>query len=289
MHHPRLTGLVELFKWRLSLAIAASASAGYLLRPARDLGVLAWLFAGVFAVAVGCGCLNHYQDRHLDRDFLRTRNRPMPAGRVGEGEALGMAVLLMAAGMAGLVWGPFPVSVGATTALAAFCYNGLYTPLKTRTSFALIPGIACGALPPLIGWFAAGGHLGSLPVWGLMVVFGVWQPPHYWLIMLAHQEDYRRGRIPSMLLIFSRIQIERILFVWVVALAMALLALPLSAGVLSPFLVAVMVVLVALFTALFAYQLFIRAEGPSFRFLFVCVNLAVFLGVALTVLHRFRG
>lgn len=282
----RVRDVLILLKWRLSLAIAAAATAGYALHSAAGRAKAALLFSGMLFLASGAGCLNNWQDRMFDRDLERTRGRPLPAGRIAAGKALALAAILMAAGLTTLATGPFPWSAFATAAFAVICYNALYTPLKTRTLFAMAPGILCGALPPLIGWLAAGGRATAVPVWGFVTVFGLWQPPHFWLIVLRHYGDYPRGGRPSLLTIFSRQQIVRILFVWTLALSMALLTLPLTAGVLSPFLVGTQLVNAALLTGVFSYHLFRRSAGPDYRLLFTWINAAVFAGVVLTIFSR---
>lgn len=278
-----LKDIASVVKLRLSLPLAASALFGYLLRPGAPAAGAAGLFFSVLALSAGAGCLNNWQDRTLDRALARTRSRPLPAGRIGAGRALALAVLLLAAGLGGLLAGPNPGRAAAAGALAVLCYNAIYTPMKPRTLYALAPGIACGVLPPLIGWLAAGGGFHAGPIWTLMTIFGLWQPPHFWLLVLAHQEDYRTGPVPSMLAVFSQEQLARILFMWVVALAMALLALPLAAGF-SAGLVAAVVLDACVLVAFFALRLFARERPGNYRSLFAALNLAVFLAAAAAVL-----
>ena len=94
-------------------------------------------------------------------------------------------------------------------------YNLIYTPLKRRTILAIVPGAVCGVLPILMGWMAAGGGLASPKVWILVVIFGVWQLPHFWLVVLANRRDYRSSGIPNMLGILSVRQLRKLVFVWV--------------------------------------------------------------------------
>lgn len=279
-----LADILRLIKGRLALAVGAATFAGYALHPAAPLVGALPLLAGIIILAAGAGCLNNWQDRHFDRLLDRTRDRPLPAGRVGAPLALALACGLIAVALAILCIAPFPWRAPITAAVSVLCYNALYTPLKRWSVLAMAPGIACGSLPPLIGWFAAGGGLDSAAVWGLIVVFGLWQPPHFWLIVLRHHGDYPRGGFPSLLSILTRPQIIRILFSWAVALAMALLSLPLAVRTMSPLLVSALLADSALMIALFAGQLFFRRSPPNYRLLFVWLNLTVFVGVFLAVL-----
>jgi protoheme IX farnesyltransferase len=281
-----LADLLLLVKFRLCLGVACSAALGWLLRTGARGVAPALLFASVLALACGAGCLNNVQDARLDRAFARTRGRPLPAGRIRPARAVAIAALLLGAGLAGLFLGPFPPACGWTGLLSVLCYNAVYTPLKRRTLYALVPGVVCGALPPLIGWLAAGGPSDDLLIAGVMIASGLWQPPHFWLVVLKHHADYRQGAIPSMLSVFSRGQVTRILFAWVVALAVALLALPLAARADASWLAAAVATDAVLLVVIFAGQIFARPAGPSYRLLFALLNLAVLAAVALVALHR---
>ena len=291
---PRAAGLrggdlARLLKLRLSLMIAAASVAGYFLCQDKiSLGV-AILFGSVLALSAGAGCLNNLQDRDTDRLFERTRCRPLPAGRISARLALLLAVALLVAGLLGLLAGPFPARAALAAGLAIVCYNGLYTPLKGRTILGLVPGIACGAMPPLIGWLAAGGQALAPPIWVLMAVFGLWQPPHFWLILLAHGDDYSTGPVPPMLALFSKRQLTRLLFVWVTAVGAGLTALPLGASVPSTALAILTLLNATALVGLCGYQLFARKTDPDYKLLFVYLNAAVFIGVALSVLQRMTG
>lgn len=287
-HAGRAADLAGLSKLRLSLAIASSALAGYILQRGAVTPEAGVVFMAVLSVAAGCGALNNVQDRTLDATLTRTCGRPLPAGRVRPATALILAGMLMSAGLAALAAGPFPLSAALATAAAAACYNGLYTPMKRRTLHALTPGIVCGALPPLAGWLAAGGSARDPAVWALMVAFGLWQPPHFWLIVLAHPGDYGSGRLPSMLRLFSRAQLARILFAWVAALSLSLPALLLVLGRPDALLAAAMSVDTAALLGVFAWQLFGRPE-PRLALLFASLNSSVLLAVALLVVRRLTG
>jgi protoheme IX farnesyltransferase len=278
-----LQDLISVLKLRLSLFVALAALMGYLLRRGAPVEGAITVFFSMLALSAGAGCLNNWQDRTLDRTLERTCTRPLPAGRMSTGGALALACLLILTGLGGLLSVPAPAWPFATGLLAVILYNAVYTPMKPRTLYAMGPGVLCGVLPPLVGWLAAGGRFHAGPIWTLMTVFGLWQPPHFWLHMLVHQKDYRPGSMPSMLAVFSRAQVVRITFIWVMALAIALLALPLAVGS-SMTLLLVIVLDVALLVASFAHALFVRDEPGSYRLLFAELNAAVFLAAAAAVL-----
>ena len=275
-----LSDLISLLKLRLALAIAASALMGYWLHPAHTLQGALDVFASVLALAAGAGCLNNWQDRTLDIDSPRTRSRPLPAGRMRPGTALVLAWLLLFAGLIGLPPGN-PVSGPVVAGALAVClYNWIYTPLKSRTVFALVPGVLCGVLPPLVGWLAAGGGLERGPIWTLVTVYGLWQPPHYWLRLLACRADGGACGAPPVLALFSKAQLVRVVFVWILALAMALLILPLTFGPAWPILVIVLSS-VGLLVGSSAYVLLLHAKPGLYRLLFAAINATVFLATGI--------
>jgi protoheme IX farnesyltransferase len=156
----------------------------------------------------------------------RTKKRPIPAGTVKPWAALVLSALLAAGGFSLLLaWcGPVPASLGG---LALLWYNGLYTPLKRVTAFAVIPGAVIGALPPAIGWTAAGAGVRDPRLFALVFFFFVWQVPHFWLLLFKHGEDYERAGFPSLTRLFMRPQLARLTFVWMLCTAAASLLLPL--------------------------------------------------------------
>ena len=137
----------------------------------------------------GALALNQYIERDFDARMRRTRNRPIPSGRITPGRALifGLALLVV-----GVVW--LALTVGripaAFTVLSALAYLFAYTPLKRRTYLATIVGAVPGALPALIGWTAAGADPG-LGAWLLFGIFFLWQLPHVLALAWLLQDDYK--------------------------------------------------------------------------------------------------
>jgi protoheme IX farnesyltransferase len=110
--------------------------------------------------------------------------------------------------------------------LAMGWYNGLYTPLKRVSGFAVVPGSVIGALPPAMGWAAAGGGLGDPAVLALCFFFFIWQVPHFWLLALLHRKSYEEARLPTLHRHFTERQILRLIFTWTCATAAACALLP---------------------------------------------------------------
>ncbi|HLF57918.1 MAG TPA: heme o synthase [Thermoanaerobaculia bacterium] len=186
--------LLELAKPRITLLVTLTTAAGFAV--ATPYGEVAWsLFAhtvvGTALVAAGSAALNQYFERELDARMRRTANRPLPAGRRRPATALGWGLLLGTLGIAELLLAvnTLTAALAAATLLA---YVFVYTPLKTRTSFATIVGAVPGAAPPVLGWTGATGEL-ELGAWLLFALLFLWQLPHFLSIAWLYREDYRRA------------------------------------------------------------------------------------------------
>jgi protoheme IX farnesyltransferase len=217
----------------VSVFAAASAATGFfLVPPHRTTGLSGAAFA-VFLLSCGASALNQYQERDLDARMERTRNRPLPSGIVAPPQALAFSLALVLTGLALLV-----NAGGAKAAFLGFFalvwYNGLYTYLKKTTAFAAVPGAVVGMVPPAIGWVSAGGDLFDPRIAAVCFIFFMWQIPHFWLLLLDHGEEYEQAGLPSLTRVMSRPQIGRVTFAWIVAAAIAGLALPLYGSIRSP-------------------------------------------------------
>ena len=146
---------------------------------------------GTLMVACGTGTLNQYIERSYDGQMRRTARRPIPAGRVSPNEALIFGLSLAVAG--GLF---LAVAVNVLSSVLALSTLGsylvIYTPLKRRTPMCTWIGAIPGAMPPLIGWAAARGHL-DLGAWVLYAILFLWQFPHFMAIAWMYREDYSRA------------------------------------------------------------------------------------------------
>ncbi len=192
-----LADYLDLTKPRITLMVVLTAMLGFVVgAPQMRSGALVSMALGTGLVAAGASVLNMILERRTDGLMLRTRERPLPAGRLRSGEAMRFGVLLTAAGLAVLLWLSGPVA--AAVALVTWSsYLFAYTPLKPVTSLSTIVGAFPGALPPVIGWAAARGSIDP----GAVVLFAIlflWQIPHFLAIAWIYREDYARGGLPML-------------------------------------------------------------------------------------------
>jgi protoheme IX farnesyltransferase len=271
----RVAGHIGLTKMARGYLMAASAATAYIVRkPSFEWIALGSIFS-LFLLFLGAATLNNYQDRETDRKLRRTQRRPLAMGEIGSRAALIQALILIFAGTLGL----FVVSRSMLLPMAGLVgvclYNLIYTPLKRRTVLAIVPGAVCGVLPILMGWMAAGGGLASPEVWILVVVFGVWQLPHFWLVVLASREDYRASGIPNMLRVLSVRQLSKLVFIWVTSFAVLTLLLPLYRVVLSQAAAWIFFANALVLSSVFAVLLFSQRGGHRYRDLFRYLSLSV--------------
>lgn len=193
----RFGDLLTLTKVRVNTLVVATTAGGFWLGSTETAHAMQFLnvCAGTGLVAGGAAALNQIFERDIDLLMERTRRRPIAGARMPIGEAMGLAIGLAGVGLAMLWIGSTPLS--AAVAFATLCsYAFVYTPLKRRTSLATVVGAVPGALPPLIGWAAAGGRLVELAPWVLFAIGFFWQLPHILAVGWMYREDYARSGLP---------------------------------------------------------------------------------------------
>jgi protoheme IX farnesyltransferase len=186
---------VALTKPDVSLLVVMTTLAGFYLGARGPIDVLRMVqvVLGTTLIAAGTSALNHYFERASDGLMRRTAARPLPTGQLLPREAafFGASLVIAGAVYLAVVGGLLACALGLFTTLS---YLGLYTPLKKRTTWATAVGAIPGAMPPLIGWVAAGGSL-TLGAWLLFAIMFFWQFPHFMAIAWMYREDYSRAGI----------------------------------------------------------------------------------------------
>jgi len=187
-----LGDLLALAKPRLSGMVVSTAAAGMWLAPARLSAMRAAAFLVGTATVVGAAnVLNNYLERDVDGRMRRTQDRPLPAGRLEPAAALGLGLVLPAFAVPMLALAANPLTA-LLASVALVTYAFVYTPLKRVSTVALLVGAVPGAIPPLMGWTAATGEVGTRGL-ALFSLLFVWQIPHFLAISMYLKEDYARG------------------------------------------------------------------------------------------------
>ncbi|MFN4183032.1 MAG: protoheme IX farnesyltransferase, partial [bacterium] len=148
---------LQLAKIRITFLAGLSTTAGFILHSREWQWKVLIPSLGIFLLASASSAFNHLQDRELDAFMERTRRRPLPAGKLLPHQVLTFAITLFLLGCVTLITGKCLPALWLGL-LAMGLYNAMYTPLKRKSPFAVIPGSLIGAIPPLAGWMCAGGN-----------------------------------------------------------------------------------------------------------------------------------
>jgi len=189
---------LQLLKPRVMSLVVFSGFAGLVVAPVHPHPLLAAVAILCIAIASGAsGAINMWYDRDIDAIMQRTRNRPIPQGRVDANEALAFGVVL-AIGSVVIMGLALNWLAAGLLAAAILFYVFVYTIwLKRRTPQNIVIGGAAGAFPPMIGWAAATGQV-SLESIALFLLIFMWTPPHFWALALYRAGDYEKAGVPMM-------------------------------------------------------------------------------------------
>ncbi|GGH44427.1 protoheme IX farnesyltransferase [Mangrovimonas yunxiaonensis] len=189
--HTIVSDFKEITKMGLSLSVVFSSVAGYLLGADQvSLKILLLLALGGYFMVGASNAFNQIIERDLDVLMDRTKNRPIPAGRMTVNTAFIIAVIFTILGI-GILYTINP-KTAMFGAISIFLYTSVYTPLKTKTPLAVFVGAIPGAIPFMLGWVAATNNFGIEPGTLFAIQF-FWQFPHFWAIGWFLYDDYKKG------------------------------------------------------------------------------------------------
>jgi heme o synthase len=273
-----LSAFVSMTKPIISLAVAFSAFTAYVLQQGKLTSGMIPLYFGVLLTAAGSSALNQIQEASRDQLMLRTRNRPIPAGKLTIGQAAVYTLVLIITGVT-VLYSFFGLGASFLALLTILWYNGIYTSFKRLTPWAIIPGAVVGAIPPVIGWVAASGGIGDREIIFLSFFFFIGQIPHFWLILLRYNDDYVRAGFPSISKSFSRNQISRLTFTWTLATAITAISLTVFGIIISALFTILTwifsVILMLFFIQLLKNESYINKSFMVMNVYFLCMMLFI--------------
>jgi heme o synthase len=188
-----MSDLMMLTKARLSTLVLITTFVGFCMASGEKLDCwrLILTLLGTALVAGSAGVFNQVLESKVDRLMDRTKDRPLPAGRMRRSTAILLGGLMAAAGIGLLAW--FATFLAAALSAATlFIYLALYTPMKRRTSFCISIGAVAGAIPPMIGWTAVEPEIG-IGAWILFGILFFWQIPHFLAIAWMYRDEYAQA------------------------------------------------------------------------------------------------
>ena len=210
---------VALMKPRVMSLVVFTALVGLMVAPQHLHPVVG--FTALLCIAIGAGAagaLNMWYDADIDAVMTRTASRPIPAGRVRPGEALGFGMTLAVGSVAVLGLAANWLAAGLL-AFTIFFYVAIYTIwLKRSTPQNIVIGGAAGAFPPMIGWAAATGSIGLESILLFLIIF-FWTPPHFWALSLWRAGDYARAGIPMLPVVAGLAETRRQILIYALVLA----------------------------------------------------------------------
>ena len=261
-HIPKLTVFLNLTKYKLSLAVAFSATTGYFLCSNNISPDFFSLIPGVFLLTAGSAVLNQVTERKQDSMMERTRERPVASGKITCNLAIiVLTTLLFTGSFLLLLTGLIPFALGI---VGVVLYNLIYTPLKKVTFLSIIPGALVGAIPPLIGFTSSCGASLNNKILLFSSFMFLWQIPHFWLLLLRYGKEYQAAGFRTIYDFLTEKQIKIMIFFWVFLSAACLNTLYLISdrpGIGFP---SVMIILTVIFLLLFIKYL-LNSEGNQDR------------------------
>jgi len=260
----KLKDYLELAKLKIMIPVSLTGFTGYFFFDPHLSTSLIFTSFGILMMAISASVLNQIQEVELDGNMNRTRFRPLPSGRIKLRNATIFFLSNLIAGMVIICYaGNLKAAIIAM--ITVIWYNGVYTWSKRITAFAVVPGALTGALPPLIGWVAAGGGLWEKPIIFIEFLIFTGQIPHFWLLILKFGEEYKQAGIPSLTGIFTRTQINRLTFSWVVSSVVAALFLCYFEIIQSRLLIGILVIASVFLIWQFSDLLKIRVKEYNLR------------------------
>ncbi|MBI5325676.1 MAG: protoheme IX farnesyltransferase [Ignavibacteriae bacterium] len=274
--------ILILCKVRITFFVAVTTALGYILASGTiDIGLILPVL-GVFLLACGSSAFNQFQEYVQDSMMKRTMFRPIPTSKLSPRQGFYIALIMSISGASILMF-TADIKIVLLGIFTLIWYNLIYTPMKKKSSLAVVPGALIGAIPPVIGWLAGGGNLANPQIWILSLFFFIWQIPHFWLLLLIYEDDYRRAGFPALTDIISRETMTRITYVWISALAASCMLIPLFG--LSDNIISGFILFIAGCWLMWRTKNLLRlySQKNIFRFAFMNINLYV-LAVAVVLI-----
>jgi len=271
---------LELGKVRITFAVTLSTITGYVLFAKNFPLTALWPVLGVFFLSAASAALNQLQEWKYDARMKRTESRPIPSGRISKRYAVSYVLLFFLIG-SGLLY--FYANWVALLLgwLTFFWYNAVYTPMKRYSVFAVIVGALIGALPPMIGYTAAGGAWYQVDILIVSFFFFIWQVPHFILLVLRLGDQYEAAGYPSLTSQFTENQIKGIVFIWIVGTVFSAFLLPIFQVISNPF---ITILLIVFSLALTFLSRALIQSSLSFKFKPVFLNINLYLLVIMVLI-----
>jgi len=276
----------SLTKVIVSISVTITALTGYVLASGKFDLRLFFSATAVFLLASGASALNQVQESHTDALMKRTKNRPIPSGNITKRNALLIAILLIVSGSVLLLFFT-PILCLILGLFNIFWYNLVYTSLKFKTAFAIIPGALSGVIPVFIGWVATGAGISDPEVVILGFFLYIWQIPHFWLLIIKYGKEYEAAGLSSLSALLSEEKMKNLIFVWLIASVVVALFLPYFNIVNHPLIIIIYAALNIWLMIYFSLSIIFKKIQFSFRPAFMQINIFQLMIMLLLIIDKF--
>lgn len=266
------TILFDLVKYKVTLAVAFTTIAGYLIYSGHFNVDAIVLGISIFFLAGGASALNECQESKYDILMERTKNRPIPAGLITLPLATTISILFILLGLS-LLYLCFNTTAAILGLINLVWYNVIYTYLKRYSSFAVVPGSMVGAIPVVIGWTAAGGEWYVSSIIFIAFFLFIWQVPHFWLLMLKYSDEYENAGFKTINKVVSPTGLKNIIYSWVIATSFSSIIVPLFLIHISLYFFILVFILNLIFIGVFTKLTFGDMIELNFRKSFISINI----------------
>jgi protoheme IX farnesyltransferase len=262
---------LQLIKVTVSLPVTFLSFISYVIYSGK-IDFITWKCSlGVFMLSGAASALNQMMEQKRDKLMERTKNRPLPTGRITNSGVIIISGALIVAGIALLM--KINTTCGVLGFFNLLWYLGVYTLLKTKTPFAVIPGSLIGAIPIMIGWAAAGGAIFHPLVIFISFFVFIWQIPHFWLLMMIYRQDYENAGYPTFFKIFDEYKARWWTIVWIISASLISMAFPFFKVINGPIPTISFVLLNISVISLSVFVLLFKPDKSKIRMMFHTINL----------------
>lgn len=276
----------SLTKLIVSLSVTITAICGYILSAAKFDQGLFITAAAIYLLASGASALNQVQESVTDGLMERTKKRPIPNGNISRINALLISVLLISAG-SGLLYFHCPIICLILGLFNVLWYNLVYTGLKFKTAFAIIPGALSGVIPVFIAWAASGASVSEPRIIIFSFFLYIWQIPHFWLLIIKYGKEYEKAGLSSLSSILTEEKMKNLIFVWLIASVVVALFLPYFNILNHPVLVIIYSLLNIWLMIYFSLSILFKKIQFSFRPAFIQINIFQLLVMLVLIIDKF--
>ncbi|HEX2920440.1 MAG TPA: protoheme IX farnesyltransferase [Bacteroidales bacterium] len=235
---------LEMFKLKIVLPVSLTGFTGFFLIDPSFSAKSFLVTTGIIFMAIAASVINQLQEIETDKKMERTMSRPLPSGKISVVSAWLVAIIFLIAGSIIIRYNGNNAAM-IVSLFTVFWYNGVYTVLKRVTSLAVIPGALTGAMPPLIGWLAAGGDPFDPRITIIQLFFFTGQIPHFWLLLLKYGDQYKKADFPVLTAFLSYHSVKRLIFITLLISVLSAILMSIGGIIINNMMISLIIVLSA--------------------------------------------